>query len=406
MATKSDRKSGVYTWTPIILAMLFAGEAQGFGRFSYSLILPPLLKTSLHSVFLTGTLGTINVGAYLAGSIFVTWKSKKVSGVRFIRMGLVTSVVGLGLFGLSSSFLFFSFAMALMGFGGAMIWISSPALAAAAVAERRKGWAIGLVGAGIGIAITLEAQVAKVFVHLHGTLAWKSLLFVEAGVGLLITLTSFVFLHEEPKGRINSQPVNVNVADLHATKLPKRNLLFAAYMSYGFVQALFLTYIVTALNHDHHYLATTSQSIFSLVGFISIFGGVLSGRWSDPSGDRGTVMFFAFIGMGVAGLSIVSGSLPFVIVGAFLYGFGMSGVPNLVAAYIGDFSKGAVFARTFAMVTLFFGITQAMGPQIGSAIASATGSFKIDFIIVVVVSAIGAILALSIRPKKLRLADS
>lgn len=385
--------------------MLFAGEAQGFGRFSYSLILPPLLKTSLHSVFLTGTLGTINVGAYLAGSIFVTWKSKRISGVRFIRMGLVTSVVGLALFGLSESFPFFSLAMALMGFGGAMIWISSPALAAAAVAERRKGWAIGLVGAGIGVAITIEAQVAKVFVHLHGTLEWKALLFAEAGVGLLITLAAFIFLHDTPKAETASSLSQTSLFDGESGTLPKRNILFAAYMAYGFVQAIFLTYIVTALNHDHHYAATTSQSIFSLVGFISIFGGVLSGRWSDPSRDRGTVMFFSFIGMGLAGVAVVSGSLPFVIVGSFLYGFGMSGVPNLVAAYIGDFSKGALFARTFAMVTLFFGITQAIGPQIGSAIASASGSFTIDFVIVVVVSSIGAILALLIRPKKLNPVD-
>lgn len=401
MATKSDRKNGVFTWTPIILAMLFAGEAQGFGRFSYSLVLPPLLKTSLHSVFLTGTLGTINVGAYLAGSIFVTWKSKAISGVRFIRMGLVTSVIGLGLFGVSSTFLFFSLAMALMGFGGAMIWISSPSLAAGAVAERRKGWAIGLVGAGIGVAITLEAQVAKVFVHLNGTLSWRALLFVEAGVGLLIMLSSFIFLHESPKVAIAEPSQELIDVDAQVSRLPKRNLLFGAYMAYGFVQAIFLTYIVTALNHDHHYLATTSQSIFSLVGFISIFGGVLAGRWSDPSGDRGTVMFFAFVSMAIAGLSVVSGNLAFVIVGSFLYGFGMSGVPNLVAAYIGDFSKGAVFARTFAMVTLFFGITQAIGPQIGSAIASATGSFTIDFVIVVLVSLVGAVLAISIRPKRI-----
>ncbi len=401
MATKSDRKNGVFTWTPIVLAMLFAGEAQGFGRFSYSLILPPLLKTSLHSVLLTGTLGTINVGAYLAGSIFVTWKSKAISGVRFIRMGLVTSVVGLGLFGVSSTFLFFSLAMALMGFGGAMIWISSPSLAAGAVAERRKGWAIGLVGAGIGVAITLEAQVAKVFVHLNGTLSWRALLFVEAGVGLLITLSSFIFLHESPKLADADPSPELTDVDAQVSRLPKRNLLFGAYMAYGFVQAIFLTYIVTALNHDHHYLATTSQSIFSLVGFISIFGGVLAGRWSDPSGNRGTVMFFAFVSMAIAGLSVVSGNLAFVIVGSFLYGFGMSGVPNLVAAYIGDFSKGAVFARTFAMVTLFFGITQAIGPQIGSAIASATGSFTIDFVIVVLVSLVGAILAISIRPKRI-----
>ncbi|MDA8277095.1 MAG: MFS transporter [Actinomycetota bacterium] len=403
MATRSDRKNGVFTWTPIVLAMLFAGEAQGFGRFSYSLILPPLLKTSLHSVFLTGTLGTINVGAYLLGSIFVTWKSKAISGVRFIRIGLATSVVGLGLFGISSTFLFFSLAMALMGFGGAMIWISSPALAAGAVAERRKGWAIGLVGGGIGIAITLEAQVAKVFVHLHGTLSWRALLFVEAGVGALITLSSFIFLHAPSKVDDSVEAIDVMEAPLRPSRLPKRNILFASYMAYGFVQAIFLTYIVTALNHDHHYLATTSQSIFSLVGFISIFGGILAGRISDRNGDRGTVMSLAFIAMGIAGLSVLSGSLPFVIVGAFAYGFGMSGVPNLVAAYIGDYAKGAVFARTFAMVTLFFGITQAIGPQIGSAIASATGSFKIDFAIVVIVSFTGAVLAILIRPKRQRL---
>lgn len=378
------------------LSMLFAAVAQGFGRFSYSLIIPSLVRTTIHSVALAGTLGTVNVGSYLLGSTFVTLNSRRISNITLIRVGLFLSASGLLIFAFTNSFITFFFAMVLMGFGGAMIWIQSPGLAASAVSVEKKGWAMGLTGAGIGIAITLEAQFARMTQNLGGLWSWKIILYVEGFIALVSALIALLKLKGEQKVVDLFEVTDSDVKPSHVPPIPEQNFLFGAYMAYGLAQAIFLTFVVTALEHDHNYSAGWSSFIFALVGFISIFGGVLAGRISDSISNRGIVMVGGFICMAFSGVAVVEGAYPLVIVGAITYGLGMSGIPNLVAAYISDFQSGSDFARTFALVTLFFGITQAVGPQLAGVIESSTGSFVVDFLLVSISCVVGVLFSIKL----------
>ncbi|EQD80690.1 major facilitator superfamily MFS_1 [mine drainage metagenome] len=95
-------------------------------------------------------------------------------------------------------------------------------------------------------------------------------------------------------------------------------------------------------------------------------------------------------------VAVVEGAYPLVIVGAITYGLGMSGIPNLVAAYISDFQSGSDFARTFALVTLFFGITQAVGPQLAGVVESSTGSFVVDFLLVSISCVVGVLFSIKL----------
>ena len=379
----------------IAMTMLFSGVAQGFGRFSYSLVIPSLIRTTLHSVVLAGTLGTANVSAYLLGSLVVTTFSRRIEATRLIRIGLVISTSGLLLFAASNTFALFVIAMFAAGFGGALIWIPSPGIAARCVPAERKGWAMGLTGAGIGIAITFAAQLARFATRLPGLWSWKAMWLVEGGIALVAVVIAFVHLPRVtqrygqksdgliPQGGFRDPNLTDVVAHNGrgslASKVPGRTLLTSIYMIYGFVQSIFLTFVVAALEHDHHYSPAWASVIFAIIGFVSIFGGIVTGRVSDPRRNRGTIMGYGFGAMALACFAVADGSLAVVIGGAVLYGIGMSGVPNLVGAYLGDNLPPEGFAGAFALVTLFFGLAQAIGPQLGGLVEVAKGSFRAEY---------------------------
>ena len=49
--------------------MLAAAVAQGFGRFGYALLLPAVNADLVHSCAMAGLLDTLNLTAYLAGTM-------------------------------------------------------------------------------------------------------------------------------------------------------------------------------------------------------------------------------------------------------------------------------------------------------------------------------------------------
>jgi hypothetical protein len=56
----------------VVLLALSSGVAQGFGRFTYALLLPAINRDLLDSYVVAGLVGTANVAAYLAGTIAVS----------------------------------------------------------------------------------------------------------------------------------------------------------------------------------------------------------------------------------------------------------------------------------------------------------------------------------------------
>jgi predicted MFS family arabinose efflux permease len=149
--TDSEARTGraERAWLVVVLIMASACVAQAFGRFTWGVVLPGARDDLLGgSNTLAGRLGTLNVGAYLAGTLAVSWAASRVTLVGLVRIGLVISTVGLGLAAMAPSGPVLALALVVMGVGGAVIWIPGPAISARALPPHRSGMAVGLVGSG------------------------------------------------------------------------------------------------------------------------------------------------------------------------------------------------------------------------------------------------------------------
>lgn len=377
----------------MVLVMSCTGVAQGFGRFSYAVVLPSMVRTLLHSYSLAGTLGLFNVGAYLVGTALLSFVGGRLSGTTLIKIGLAISASGMLLISFSSSFLLLGLGMAMAGLGGSFIWIPAPAIAAQIMPPNKRGLAMGLAGAGIGLSITAASLLARWLGGLGGQTAWRYQWRIEAGFAYFILILALLLLSE----RSTSAPlgsVRGRGRDLLAVSGWK--LLVGVYSIYGFAYALFLTFLVATLERQSHFSAAHATTDYAVVGFVSIFGGVIAGRISDRVG-RPTMMLYMYVLMALSCVLVLLGGEPLAVLGAIAFGIPQSGIPNAVAAYLGDRVPARSFAATFGVVTLCFGVFQALATQLGGTLATDFGTFAWDYVLAGVLCLAGVGLAFALR---------
>lgn len=368
----------------VAMTMVASGVSQGFGRFSYALAIPALVRTSLHSIALAGTLGTINVAFYLLGSILVSLAATRYRPDHLMRIGLAGSTAGLLVLCVAPNLMTLILGMVLAGTSGAFVWVPAPAIAGASVEPRLRGLVMGITGAGIGIFITLSSVISYLTGSFAGSDSWRALFGIEGLIALGVFILSMRFLRAPL-----SMPRPAGRAEISSLKkVPGWIGLVGSYSAFGLTNALFITFAVSALEKDSHFGVFHASFEFALMGFVSIFGGILIGRISDSRG-RVPVMLANFLMMAAATLLVVAGREPYALLGMMLYGIPSSGVPNTVVAILGDKLPARSVAAAFGSVTIFFGIFQAVAPQIGGAMAQSAGSFDSVYLLAGAVALLG-----------------
>ena len=133
----------------VLLLAAGAAVAQAFGRFAYGVLLPAVRDELGISNTVAGSLGTANVSAYLAGTVAVTVLSARLRLLFVLRVGLLLATIGLAISAVAPSATILGIGMVCSGFGGALTWIPTPAVATAA--SSRPSDSPSRVAAGAGV---------------------------------------------------------------------------------------------------------------------------------------------------------------------------------------------------------------------------------------------------------------
>lgn len=375
-------------WVVISLVMASACVAQAFGRFTWGVVLPDARDDVLGgSNTLAGFFGTLNVTAYLIGTLLMSWAASRATLVGLMRIGLTVSTAALALASFAPNAQVLGIALFAMGLGGAVIWIPSPAIAARTLPPHRAGLAVGFVGSGIGVGLVFAGQLSS-FLDRRSDAPdlWQTMYRIELVVALVVLVGAFTVL----RSRGDRPSVHGGFGGFAALRTVRGWLpLTVAYASFGFAYILVLAFLVARLEDDAGFSPGAATAMFSLVGVGSVFGGTTLGPLSDRIGRRVTLAtaFALFAG---CGLLVLTGKQPWVAIAAVGAGLMFSGMPALIIAHIVDHTDTDTYGPSFSAATLAFGITQMISPQIGGAIADAAGSFTGVFVLSAAVSLIGA----------------
>jgi len=377
----------------VFLMAATAGVAQSFGRFAFGVVLPAVRADLGLSNTVAGTLATVNVGAYLVGTIAVASLAGSYRLLMIMRVGFFFAIAGLGLAAVAPGVFFVAVAMFCSGFGGALIWIPAPAIAANAMPPEKRSFAIGLLGTGMGAGIVFASQLSSYVRSSMGDDSWRTVYVILAVIGVLILAATFLVIghdQEQLAGRGGGFGGFSSLKRMRAW-VP----LTSTYTAFGFMYLLILAFLAARLEDDSGWSSSRASLAFTLVGVAMTFGGplfiIVAGRIGSRLG-----LACAFGGWIVVVLLILPGWFAVTLPASIAVGLLFAGIPTMITLYVVENTTIEDYGPSFAAATLAFGVAQMISPQLGGVLADLTGSFTVVFALSAALAAVGLVAALQL----------
>ena len=406
-----------YGWVVIFMGLLTTIAAHGFGRMSYTIILPAMKDGLSFNYTQLGLLGTGNFIGYLTMAIVGGFLAARFGTRIVITAGLVLMGITMILTGLAKSFEF-AFTMRLLtGIGNGAAFVPAMALGSAWFTMKKRGFATGIVSAGIGAGTLISGLTVPPILSAFGAHGWRFSWYILGGAVLLISGVVFQFVRSNPQekgldpvgskksGAAQSDaaaPENVSAPKWTVTvktivKMGSVWYLGVVYFFFGLSYIIYMVFFAAYLVKEMGLSQEWAGGLWALVGGLSIFCGVIWGKISDLLGrSRGAALAYLVLGLSYILYALIKVPFGFYL-SAILFGLTAWSIPTIMAAAAGDFVGPRLAPAGLGFITLFFGIGQALGPALGGYLADVSGSFTLPFLIAGVISLIGMVLSLYLK---------
>ena len=406
-----------YGWVVVFMGLLTTIAAHGFGRMSYTIILPAMKDGLGFNYTQLGLLGTGNFIGYLTmaiigGFLAAHFGTRIVITVALILMGITMILTGLAQsFGLA-------FAMRLLtGLGNGAAFVPAMALGSAWFAKRQRGFATGIVSAGIGAGTLISGLVVPPILSTFGANGWRFSWYILGGAVLLISGIVYQFVRSNPEekglrqvGADKNDAARIDSSTTEKVLAPKWTetvksvikmgsvwYLGVVYFFYGLSYIIYMVFFAAYLVKEIGLSQEWAGGLWALVGGLSIFCGVLWGKISDWLGRSwGAALAYLVLGLSYLIYALIKVEFGFYL-SAVLFGLTAWSIPTIMAAAAGDFVGPRLAPAGLGFITLFFGIGQAFGPALGGYLADVSGSFTLPFLIAGVISLVGMVLSFYLK---------
>jgi MFS family permease len=259
---------------------------------------------------------------------------------------------------------------------------------------RKRGLALGLIGAGAGLGTMAMVPVATYLVSSYG---WRNAflaLGIIAGVALLACVP---FLKRDPgdigalpdgetslpaPGSPYHSPAGGGTGGLslpHALRRLDSWLLLVTWFIYSYSVHLVMTHLVPHIT-DYQFSLERAASVLVAIGFIAIPTRILIGGLADAIGRKKTALFCALVAAAALFWLVRARELWMLFVFAAAFGIAYGGIDAPITALIGDIfglrSVGAIIGG----LNLGWGMGAAVGPALGGYLFDLSGSYEIAFV--------------------------
>jgi MFS family permease len=134
------------------------------------------------------------------------------------------------------------------------------------------------------------------------------------------------------------------------------------------------------------------------MGWVSLVCGLLWGTVSDVIGRRRALIIVFLIHAVAFSLFALLPTPTGFTLSAVLFGLSAWSIPAIMAAACGDVLGPRLAPAALGLITLLFGIGQAVAPSVAGAMADASGSFVTALLLAAGVALLGALGAFFLRP--------
>ena len=278
----------------------------GFARFGYTLILPAMQATLGLSNTQTGVLATGNFVGYLAMATIGGFVASRYGARRVIVFFMLLTALGMGLTGLAGGFWGAIAWRVLTGVGSGGSNVPVMALLSSWFAPRRRGLASGIAVSGSSLALIVIGFLVPRILNAYEADGWRYSWYVLGAGVLLLGILGFALLRERPEER-GLRPIGAQAPDRAEPPLPASGSaqrqavapdwgriyrsgslwhLALVYVAFGFSYVIYTTFFAKYLQAEAGYTKEAAGSLWTIVGWISIFCGLIWGSVSDAIGRQ------------------------------------------------------------------------------------------------------------------------
>ncbi|SDK69097.1 Predicted arabinose efflux permease, MFS family [Methylophilus rhizosphaerae] len=346
--------------------VIFSGIAAviltvGVARFSYTPLLPLMIKEAGLSSFAGGLLATLNYVGYLLGAIFVT--RMKSSGFKFntYRVLLVTALLSTLAMAWTQNLFVWGILRVIAGISS----VAGMLLAAGLVFDwlRKNGFTpeLGLHFSGLGLGIVLTG-IATFLMKGHFT--WDEQWEIFTFIGVLFFIPAWCWMPSPSESMLTKQE------SISPSRKWMASVIFA-YFCAGFGYVISATFIVAILESIPG-LTGKGSIIWILIGLAGIPATFVWDKISRTIGDTKALIFSY-------GLQVISILIPAItdalvpnIFAALIFGVTVSGIVSMMLSIVGRRFPGNSSAA-MAKLTVSYGVSQIIAPTIAGMMAISGG---------------------------------
>ncbi|WP_372572718.1 YbfB/YjiJ family MFS transporter [Ruegeria jejuensis] len=380
-------------WLVLLGLALSVAISNGFGRFSYGLILPAM-RESLHwSYTQAGWLNTANAIGYLAGAVATMALIRRVTPGRLFVIGTLGTAISLALTGVDESLAAQSLCRMGAGVFGALSFICGGTLAASMFTDspRQNALAIALYfGGGGGLGLALCGAVLPVMLDVMGPQSWDTAWFLVGFAALaFVPVTIWAAAHVKP-------PI---AEDAPRSKPPLRRML-RQMISYGFFGLGYIVYptFLSAWMVSHQISTGLIAATWVALG-VSVM--------ASPFLWRGLLARFASgLPMAVILVAVAAGSaLPVLLpntvgllLSALVFGLSFFMPPSAITSFVRQNLPQPDWGAAISVCTVVFAVSQILGPIGAGWIGDHTGQIGDGLLVASAMLLAGAACAVVQRP--------
>jgi MFS family permease len=372
--------------------------AFSFGLFSLPVFYPVLARKyawNHASVAAGGSIVLLIIGI---AAPLVGWLVDKYAAKAVLLIGICIVSLGLALLSLTENLREYYLFCAVLGLGTCAVSILPNSILIAPWFSRRRGIAVGIVNAGIGLGGFIAPILASFQISTRGVAKTFLLLSMCMAIPFLLTLVVVRSSDTQTKAEDSGsrlRPSTINVPDARSLlRMPMlwifgTSLFFGAHAMVAVQQHLVL-YLV-----GQGFTAHRSALALSTALGASAIGKILSGAVADKFSARFTMLLSILcVGLGIAGLETFVGSNA-VFLCAVVFGLGYGGIfnapPLIVFEYFGTYRVGSVLG----ILIVFFGLGTATGGLLAGYIYDHTHGYSVPFGVDLALSCVALLLLLA-----------
>ncbi|TET26415.1 MAG: MFS transporter [Dehalococcoidia bacterium] len=271
---------------------------------------------------------------------------------------------------------------------------------------RRRGVMTGIALSGIGFGVLVVPLIVNWLIAAYD---WRTAYAVVGIAVLILTILAAQFLRREPsrmgqtpygEGEVKEQGLNLEARELslwEAMHTSQLWMLGGMFFCFSFGLYISLVHIVPHAT-ELGISAASAANILATIGGVSIVGRLVMGVFADKRGNKlALIVAFAVLAIALFWLQLASEAWMLYLFAA-LFGFAYGGLAPLESPLVAELFGLSSHGVILGVVGLGFMLAAVTGPVLAGGMFDVTGSYSLAFLACAIVSVIGLILALLLKP--------